>query len=102
MSFSRSLLVSVLALGALTLSVACKRDDKSKAAGASSSSAGTENAPANGACIETLEFLVPFQKYGDADMVRSITVDGDQVYFRNYTEMFQCLLQEEPRDRSAR
>jgi hypothetical protein len=92
MSFSRSLFVGVLALGALTLAGACKRDEKSKAAGASSSSAGGANVPAAGACIETFDLLVPFQKYGDADMVRSITVDGDQVYFRNYTEMFQVPL----------
>ena len=74
------------------LAGACKRDEKSKAAGASSSSPSGESAPATGACIETVDLLVPFQKYGDNDMVRSIAIDGDQVYFRNYTEMFQVPL----------
>src|SRR5262245_20432390 len=82
----------VAALGALTLtSLSCKRDDKSQATGASS--AAPESAlPTDGKCIEQFDLLVPFQKYGDNDLIRSIAVDGDQVYFRNYTEMFQVPL----------
>jgi len=92
MSFTRSLFVGVIALGALTSTGACKRDEKAKAAGASSSSPSSESPAATGACIEPVDLLVPFQKYGDADMVRGIVIDGDQVYFRNYHEMFQVPL----------
>src|SRR5438552_8411199 len=48
MSLSRTLFVGILALGAVTSAGACKRDEKAKTIGASSSSASGESAPAPG------------------------------------------------------
>jgi hypothetical protein len=45
-----------------------------------------------GACSTELEYLVPPQKYGDGDLIRAITIDGDQVYFRNMSEAFRVPL----------
>jgi hypothetical protein len=36
--------------------------------------------------------LVPYQSYPHADVIRAITVDGDQVYFRNMEKVFRVPL----------
>jgi hypothetical protein len=38
------------------------------------------------------DFLVPFQKYGDSDLIRSIVVDGNQVLFRNMKDVYRVPL----------
>jgi hypothetical protein len=43
-------------------------------------------------CLATLDFLLPPQRYGDADLVRAIVVDQDQVYFRNMRDVFKVSL----------
>jgi hypothetical protein len=43
-------------------------------------------------CVSTLDFLVPPQRYGDADLVRAIVVDGNQVYFRNMRDVLKVPL----------
>ncbi|HYJ09279.1 MAG TPA: hypothetical protein VEX18_09720 [Polyangiaceae bacterium] len=40
-------------------------------------------------CASALDFLVPPQRYGDSDLVRAIVVGGDQVYFRNMSDVFK-------------
>ncbi len=55
----------------------------------SPAASGSAAAQAPGECLTQFDFLVPFQKHGDADLVRAIRVDGDQAYFRTYTQVFR-------------
>jgi hypothetical protein len=48
-------------------------------------------APA-GSCQAELEYLVPPQKYGDSDLIRAITIDVDQVFYRNMSDVFRVPL----------
>jgi hypothetical protein len=43
-------------------------------------------------CMTELQYLLPPQKYGDADLIRSLLVDGDQIYFRNMSDVFRMPL----------
>ncbi len=60
-------------------------------AAAASSPASAAKVGSNG-CLTTLDFLVPPQRYGDADLVRAIVVDGEQVYFRNMKDVLKLPL----------
>jgi hypothetical protein len=68
---------------------ACGRKGDSDASAATSGSTKEVIGPSAGECLTQFDFLVPFQRYGEADLVRAIVVDGDQVYFRTYTEVFR-------------
>jgi hypothetical protein len=73
---------------------ACSRD-KAKTNAASSASAVAAPTPSpqsSDQCLTQFDFLVPFQKYGEADLIRAIVVDGDQAFFRTYTEAFRVPL----------
>jgi hypothetical protein len=56
--------------------------------------AGTAPAkkPDKHGCSTEVDFLLPPQKYQDADLVRAILVDGDHVYFRNMLDVFKMPL----------
>lgn len=73
---------------------ACHRDHGGS--GSSASAAPSSQGPTAGTtsteCLTQFDFLVPFQKYGDSDLIRSIVVDGDQVVFRNMTDVFRVPL----------
>jgi len=80
-----------LALGVCLF--ACHRDRGG--GGPSASAAPSSRGPAAGApgeCLTQFDFLVPFQKYGEADLIRSIVVDGDQVYFRDMKDLYRVPL----------
>jgi hypothetical protein len=87
-----SLLRAVTCVTCLAALGACSRDRAKAHASpaASASSAATVDPP--GECLTHFDLLFPFQKYGDADLVRGIVVDGDQVYFRTYTEVYRVPL----------
>jgi hypothetical protein len=47
---------------------------------------------ADGTCPTELEYLVPPQKHGNADLIRAIVVDGDQVFYRDMHDAFRVPL----------
>jgi hypothetical protein len=63
----------------------------SAAAPGSTSGVGAKTA-ANGSCQSNFEYLVPLQKYGDSDLIRAITINAGQVFFRNMDEAFRVPL----------
>jgi hypothetical protein len=50
------------------------------------------NAAADGSCQSNFEYLVPPQKYSESDLIRAITVDAGQVFFRNMDDAFRIPL----------
>jgi hypothetical protein len=91
------------ALFGLTALGACHRDSASLSGGdagpastaapSGSSAAGSAaGGTAPGDCLTTMDFLLPFQSYKNGDMVRGITVDGDQVLFRNADDLMRMPL----------
>jgi len=80
--------MAACAAGLLALGACGRGGAKTNASPATSAS---QNAPSSspGGCLTTFDLLFPFQKYGDADLVRGIFVDGDQAYFRTYTEVYR-------------
>jgi len=83
------------------LSIACKGGGGEAAPQPSGSNASATVAAAPGAaapakspegCIMQPDYLVPPQKYRDRDLIRAVLVDGDQVFFRNMTEMMRVPL----------
>jgi hypothetical protein len=92
-SSNRSSLFWSIALA--TVLPACHRDRGGTATSGSAapSSSGPMATGAGAACLTTqFDFLVPFQRYGDADLIRSIVVDGDQVLFRDLTNLYRVPL----------
>ncbi len=91
-------LLSVLAIAGAFC--ACRRDsDATRAAASSASAATSSSAPAPsssgagaGDCLTQLDFLLPFQSYEHNDLVRAITVDGDQVFFRTMKDVLRMPL----------
>jgi hypothetical protein len=91
------------ALFGLTALGACHRDSAPSSggdAGPASATAPSGSSPAgsaaaaaaSGDCLTTMDFLLPFQSYKNGDMVRAITVDGDQVLFRNADDLMRMPL----------
>jgi hypothetical protein len=56
------------------------------------SAAPAASAAPNADCPSELDYLLPPQKYEDGDLFRAIVADGDQVYFRNYKDVFRVPL----------
>jgi hypothetical protein len=92
-------LVSTLAL--VVGLVACHRDSDSSKAAASASTSPTGGLPAaSGAtasqatgCLKPpFDSLMPFQSFDNQDIIRSVTVGGDQVFFRNQKDVFRAPL----------
>ena len=89
---------------ALALSVGCKGTEGTAPAASAAPAASSLAVPAASpgaapagkldkyGCTSELEFLVSPQRYGDADLVRAIVADGDQVYFRNMLDVFKVPL----------
>jgi hypothetical protein len=77
-----------------------KGGDTNAAASAAGSARPVASASANataliapdGTCTTKLEYLVPPQKYGNADLIRAIVFDGDQVFYRNMHDAFRVPL----------
>jgi hypothetical protein len=84
------------ALFALFLGVtgvaACHRDGTSSGSDAATAASAASASTAGGACLAQLDFLVPYQSYKNSDLFRAITVDGDQVFFRNGDNLFRVPL----------
>jgi hypothetical protein len=66
--------------------------DSGYAAGAAPSASGASAGPATECLEPPLDSLMPFQSYPNNDIIRSITVDGDQVFFRNMKDIFSVPL----------
>jgi hypothetical protein len=50
---------------------------------------GAAAAPGVDGCLTPSDFVVPFQHYDRNDLIRNILVDGQDLVFRNYTEVFR-------------
>jgi hypothetical protein len=85
------------------LAVACKGGSGGQAspqpsgatASATLAAAPAASAPAKSAsgCLAQPDYLVPPQKYGDSgDLIRAVLVDGDQVFFRNMSDLMRVPL----------
>lgn len=92
-----------LSVGLLgVLSVACKGGSGGQASPQPSGSSGQATVAAAPAastpgkspdgCLEQPDYLVPPQKYGDSDLIRAVLVDGDQVFFRNMSDLMRVPL----------
>jgi len=93
-----------LSVGLLgVLSVACKGGSGGQASPQPSGSSGpavvaaavaaTNPAKSSDGCLEQPDYLVPPQKYGNSgDLIRAVLVDGDQVFFRNMSDLMRVPL----------
>jgi hypothetical protein len=54
--------------------------------------AGTAATTAPGDCLASLDFLLPYQSYKNGDVIRAITVDGNEVLFRNADDLMRVPL----------
>jgi hypothetical protein len=43
-------------------------------------------------CLESPDYLVPPQRYGESDLIRALLVDGDQLFFRNMSDLMRVPL----------
>ena len=90
---SRVSLAAALAIP-ITFLAGCSRGAAAEAARDAAPSAvppASGSAPAPG-CAAQFDVLVPFQKYGESDLIRAIVVDGADVYFRTYHETYRVPL----------
>jgi hypothetical protein len=53
---------------------------------------GASAAKSADGCLTQLDYLVPPQKYGDSDLIRALLVDGDQLFFRNMSDLMRVPL----------
>jgi len=86
-------------VGAASLGCRGKREAAPSAAAGTAGAAGLTTtasgaAAAKGAdgCLTQPDYLVPPQKYGDNDLVRALLVDGDQLFFRNLSQLMKVPL----------
>ncbi|MGH7436711.1 MAG: hypothetical protein ACRENE_13640 [Polyangiaceae bacterium] len=64
----------------------------SEAGAAAASASAASPAGAAGECLASLDFVVPYQSYKNGDVIRAITVDGNQVLFRNADDLMRVPL----------
>jgi hypothetical protein len=85
--------VSLLFVMAAT--AACHHETTSTSSEAGSpvaSASASAPAGAPGECLASLDFVLPYQSYKNGDVIRAITVDGDQVLFRNADDLMRIPL----------